>query len=56
MSLGAELVIAFVGLWGVFMRPIMFQYALRMGEVMICTIHQIIREWNSLVLTNYISY
>lgn len=43
MGFGAEVVMALVGLWGLFLRPIMFRHATQMVEVMGYAILQIVR-------------
>lgn len=50
MSLGAEILLAIVGLWGVFLRPKMLRYAAEMA----CGIYRIVTQTPSFRLSNYI--
>ncbi|KAH1103786.1 hypothetical protein GYH30_037608 [Glycine max] len=53
MCLVTEMVMVVIGLWGVFLRPMMFQHAAEMGVVIGCTIYGLIRERPSWILSNY---
>ncbi|KAL2331463.1 hypothetical protein Fmac_019044 [Flemingia macrophylla] len=55
MCLVAEMMVAVIGLWGVFVRPLMFQYAAEMGVVMGGAIYRLMRpERPSSILSNYV--
>lgn len=43
MGLGAEIIMAVVGLWGVYLRPLLMRYAGEMAEVMRHAMHRIVR-------------
>lgn len=43
MGLGAEIIMAVVGLWGVYLRPLLMRYAGEMAEVMGHAMHRIVR-------------
>jgi len=50
----AEIVMVVIGLWGVFLRPMMFQYAAEMGVVIGCAIYNLRRERPSSILSNFL--
>ncbi|KAF5930160.1 hypothetical protein HYC85_031033 [Camellia sinensis] len=57
MSLGVEIVVmAVLGLWGVYLRPLMMRYAGEMMEVMGYAMHRIITGRPSLALSTYLPY
>lgn len=56
MSLGAELLLAVVGLWAVFLRPLLMRYAGEMVEVMGYAINRIMRGRPSFALSTYLPY
>jgi hypothetical protein len=56
MSLGAEIVMAVVGLWAVFLRPMVMRYAAEMAEVMGYAIHRIMRGTPSFAFSSYLPY
>ncbi|GMP65725.1 hypothetical protein CsSME_00026404 [Camellia sinensis var. sinensis] len=57
MSLGVEIVVmAVLGLWGVYLRPLMMRYAGEMMEVMGYAMHGIITGRPSLALSTYLPY
>lgn len=55
MGLGAEIIMAVVGLWGVYLRPLLMRYAGDMAEVMGHAMHRIVRARPSFVNFLYLS-
>ena len=56
MSLGIEIVMAVVGLWAVFLRPLMIRYAAEMIEVMGVSVHRILTGRSSSVFSTDLPY
>jgi hypothetical protein len=56
MCSGAEIVIALLGLWAVYLRPKMMRYAGEMAEVMGYAAYQIMRGRPSLAFSSYLPY
>jgi hypothetical protein len=56
MSLGVEIAVAVVGLWAVFLRPLIIRYAGEMMEVMGYALHGILRGRPSYSLSTYLPY
>jgi hypothetical protein len=56
MSLGAEIVMAVVGLWAVYLLPMVMRYAGEMAEVMGYAMHRIMRGRPSFAFSTYLPY
>ncbi|DAD49403.1 TPA_asm: hypothetical protein HUJ06_000165 [Nelumbo nucifera] len=56
MSLGGAILIAVVGLWGLFLRPLLMRYASEMAEVMGYAMHRLVRGRPSFALSTYLPY
>ncbi|XXG71733.1 hypothetical protein AAC387_Pa07g0992 [Persea americana] len=56
MSLGAEILLAAFGLWGVFIRPLLMRYAGELAEVMCRAMYRIVRGRPSVVPATYLPY
>ncbi|KAJ6332916.1 hypothetical protein OIU77_008880 [Salix suchowensis] len=56
MSLGVEIVMAVVGLWALFLRPLTVRYAAEMVEVMGYAVSQMMRGRPSASLSTYLPY
>lgn len=56
MSLGVEIVMAVVGLWAVYLRPMLMRYGGEMAEVMGYALHLIMRGRPSFTFSTYLPY
>ncbi|KAE9621641.1 hypothetical protein Lalb_Chr01g0016921 [Lupinus albus] len=57
MSFMVEIGMALIGLWGIFVRPMLFQCVIEMGETLKCVIYRIIiRGRPSWIHHNYPPY
>ncbi|PSR95678.1 Protein anachronism like [Actinidia chinensis var. chinensis] len=56
MGLGAEIVMAVIGLWAVCLRPLVLRFAGEMMEVIGYAMHRIMRGRPSLVLSTYLPH
>ncbi len=56
MSLGAEIVLAAIGLWAVFLRPWLMRFAGEMVEVLGYAINRIMRGRPSVAFSTYLPY